>query len=133
MLLSQGAFVFGVDIAAASSSLSGYLNYRHHQSDLSQPASPIDAVKACAAAFGARIDVLINVAGIIDHYGSVDTLTDDIWDKVIAVDLTAPVRLMRAVVSVMLKQEKIDGERGAILNVSSRAGTSSLFLIFIRI
>ncbi|OQE11272.1 hypothetical protein PENFLA_c074G10867 [Penicillium flavigenum] len=123
-LLSQGTFVFGIDIATAPPSLLGNSSYEHYQSDLTQLSSPINAIKACQTAFGARIDVLINVAGIVDHYGSVDTLTDDIWDRVIAVDLTAPVRLMREVVNVMLKQEEKGGERGAILNVSSRAGMS---------
>ncbi|KAK0448618.1 short-chain dehydrogenase/reductase SDR [Armillaria borealis] len=53
--------------------------------------------------------------------GAVDILTlkDEVWERVIAVNLTGPVKLMREAVKVM----KVKGG-GAIVNVSSRAGIS---------
>jgi NAD(P)-dependent dehydrogenase (short-subunit alcohol dehydrogenase family) len=59
----------------------------------------------------------------MDRNEGVETLSDETWEKVMAVNLTAPVRLMREVVGVMKSQE--DGEKGgSIVNVSSKAGIS---------
>ncbi|EAT91002.1 hypothetical protein SNOG_01353 [Parastagonospora nodorum SN15] len=74
-------------------------------------------VEDAVAAFG-RIDGLINVAGVMDTNNSVDTLTDALWDRVIAINLTAPVKLMRAVVPHMIKTGG-----GSIVNVASKAAT----------
>jgi NAD(P)-dependent dehydrogenase (short-subunit alcohol dehydrogenase family) len=76
-------------------------------------------VKACIEAFGRRIDILLNVAGIMDLNHSADTVEDAMWDRVIAVNLTAPVKLMREVLVVMKEQGY-----GSIVNVASKAGTS---------
>lgn len=76
-------------------------------------------MKACVEKFGGRIDVLLNVAGIMDLNQSADTVEDEMWDRVIAVNLTAPVRLMREVLGVMKAQGS-----GSIVNVSSKAGLS---------
>lgn len=66
------------------------------------------------------MDALVNVAGIMDLLQSVDTLDEKLWDRVMAVNLTAPVRLMGAVVRAFREQ----GEGGAIANVGSYAGIS---------
>lgn len=70
----------------------------------------------CTAA-GDRIDALANVAGINDDFSPAGETTDAVWDRVIATNLTAPFKLMRAVLPVMEK-----ASRGSILNVSSEAG-----------
>ena len=66
-----------------------------------------------------RIDLLVNVAGKMDNFSSADAVTDDIWDAVLAVNLTAPVKMMRSVLPFM-KERKT----GVIVNVSSTAGVS---------
>ncbi|GAA2872894.1 SDR family NAD(P)-dependent oxidoreductase [Microbacterium arabinogalactanolyticum] len=76
-----------------------------------------DAIDAVIAAAGDRIDGLANVAGINDDFSPAGETTDAVWDRVIAINLTAPFKLMRAVIPVMEKNG-----RGAILNVSSEAG-----------
>ncbi|GAA2896409.1 SDR family NAD(P)-dependent oxidoreductase [Microbacterium esteraromaticum] len=81
--------------------------------DLTQQAS-IDAVIAAA---GDCIDALANVAGINDDFSPAGETTDAVWDRVIAINLTAPFKLMRAVLPIMEA-----AGRGAILNVSSEAG-----------
>ncbi|MEV7632898.1 SDR family NAD(P)-dependent oxidoreductase [Microbacterium sp. NPDC089318] len=81
--------------------------------DLTQQAS-IDAVIAAA---GDRIDALANVAGINDDFSPAGETSDATWDRVIAINLTAPFKLMRAVLPLMES-----AGRGAILNVSSEAG-----------
>ena len=76
-----------------------------------------DAIDAVIAAAGDTIDGLANVAGINDDFSPAGETTDAVWDRVIAINLTAPFKLMRAVLPIMEK-----AGRGAILNVSSEAG-----------
>lgn len=76
-----------------------------------------EAIDAVIAAAGDRIDGLANVAGINDDFSPAGETPDAVWDRVIAINLTAPFKLMRAVIPVMEK-----AGRGAVLNVSSEAG-----------
>ena len=64
-----------------------------------------------------RIDVLANIAGIMDRFLSVGEIDDSTWDKVIAVNLTAVMKLTRAALPIML-----EAGHGSIVNVSSEAG-----------
>jgi NAD(P)-dependent dehydrogenase (short-subunit alcohol dehydrogenase family) len=61
--------------------------------------------------------MLANVAGIMDHFVPVSELDDGLWDKVLAVNLTAPMRLCRRLIPLMAARGG-----GRILNVSSVAG-----------
>lgn len=99
--------------------LNDHPKFRCFQGDLANSSTAPAVVTACAEAFGNRIDGLLNVAGVLDNFASVDSVTDNIWDKCIAVNLTAPVKLMRAVIPIMRAQR-----HGSIVNVSSKAGMS---------
>ena len=66
-------------------------------------------------AFG-RIDILVNNAGIIRR-GTIETVTEEDWDRVMAVNLKGPFNCSKAVVEIMKKQGY-----GKIVNVSSIAG-----------
>ncbi|WP_426186166.1 SDR family NAD(P)-dependent oxidoreductase [Microbacterium sp. TWP3-1-2b2] len=76
-----------------------------------------ESIDAVVAAAGEKIDGLANVAGINDDFSPAGETPDAVWDRVIAINLTAPFKLMRAVLPLM---EAAGG--GAILNVSSEAG-----------
>lgn len=76
-----------------------------------------DAIDAVIAAAGDRIDGLANVAGINDDFSPAGETLDAVWDRVIAINLTAPFKLMRAVLPLMEA-----AGAGSILNVSSEAG-----------
>jgi 3-oxoacyl-[acyl-carrier protein] reductase len=66
-----------------------------------------------------KIDILINNAGIqIMH--AIDNIETSDWDKVMDVNLKAPMKIMRAVVPVMKSHKE-----GRILNISSVAGLIS--------
>lgn len=76
-----------------------------------------DAVQEVVAAAEGRVDALANVAGIMDHFHGLHELPDEIWERVMAVNVTSVVRLSRAVLPIML-----EAGQGSIVNVSSEAG-----------
>lgn len=78
----------------------------------------VDAVVEAARAHGGA-DVLVNNAGIMDWFLPAGDVDDETWEKVLAVNVTAPMRLMRAVLPGMLAQG-----RGSIVNIASVAGIS---------
>jgi NAD(P)-dependent dehydrogenase (short-subunit alcohol dehydrogenase family) len=74
-----------------------------------------DLASAAYAEFG-RIDVLVNNAGMSPLYASVDAITEDLYDKVLGVNLKGPFRLSAVVGTRMVA----DGG-GSIIFVSSVA------------
>ena len=66
-----------------------------------------------------RLDILVNDAAYNQAipFADLDSLTMEVWDKIMAVNLTGPMRLMKAVAPVMKAQG-----RGRIVNISSVAG-----------
>jgi NAD(P)-dependent dehydrogenase (short-subunit alcohol dehydrogenase family) len=61
-----------------------------------------------------RIDVLVNNAGISPVYGRLSDVSEELWDKVIAVNLKGPFRL-----SALVGERMAAGDGGSIINVSS--------------
>ncbi|KAI9745052.1 MAG: hypothetical protein M1818_001330 [Claussenomyces sp. TS43310] len=125
LFLSSGARVFGVDIAPFPSpsplSPADSANFRFYRADLLHEAAPIEAVEACRAAFGAPVDILANVAGVMDNFEGAATVSNQTWAKVTGINATVPVRLMQAVLVQGGMEER---DSGSIVNVSSKAGTS---------
>ena len=68
-----------------------------------------------------RIDILINDAAYNKAipFADLDGLTLEVWDKIMAVNLTGPMRLIKAVAPLMKAQG-----RGRIVNIASIAGLS---------
>ncbi len=65
---------------------------------------------------GGKVDLLANVAGVMDHFAPLDEVTDELWDQVLAINLYGPMRLTRAVLPGMREQGA-----GAIVMVGSEA------------
>ncbi len=63
-----------------------------------------------------RIDILVNNAGIIRR-GTIETISEEDWDRVIEVNLKGTFNCCKAVAGVMKKQRY-----GKIVNISSIAG-----------
>ena len=59
-------------------------------------------------------DYLINSAGMMDKFDPVGDLDRRWWDRVIALNLTAPMSMSNRAVNAMLKAEK----KGAIVNIA---------------
>ena len=70
------------------------------------------------AEFG-KVDVLINNAGMSPLYPKLSAVTEDLFDKVVGVNLKGPYRLSATIGERMMKQT----EGGCIINVSSNAAT----------
>jgi len=85
--------------------------------DVTAPESAEKVVKAALDAYG-QLDVLVNAAGVIAS-GTLEQTTDDMWNEMMAVNLTAPFRLMRAAAPYLR------AARGAVVNVSSVNGLRS--------
>jgi NAD(P)-dependent dehydrogenase (short-subunit alcohol dehydrogenase family) len=78
----------------------------------------IEALAAAAFEAFERVDILVNNAGMSPLYDSVADVTEDLWRKVLDVNLSGPFRLS-ALVGTRMAQ---DGG-GSIINVSSVAAT----------
>jgi NAD(P)-dependent dehydrogenase (short-subunit alcohol dehydrogenase family) len=76
----------------------------------------IDALVDAAYAEYGRVDVLINNAGMSPVYPSPEAVSEELWDKVLAVNLKGPFRLTALVGARMAA-----GNGGAVINVSSVA------------
>jgi len=72
------------------------------------------AVDACLSEFG-QIDVLVNNAGV-EGAAPLEELTDDVWDRAVAVNLTGAMRMTRAVLPFLPERD------GAIVNIASALG-----------
>jgi 3-oxoacyl-[acyl-carrier protein] reductase len=68
-----------------------------------------------------RLDILVNDAAynLSIPFGDLDSLSMEVWDRIMATNLTGPMRLTKAVAPVM----KAHG-RGRIVNIASVAGLS---------
>ncbi|MDP6388530.1 MAG: 3-oxoacyl-[acyl-carrier-protein] reductase [Alphaproteobacteria bacterium] len=123
-----GAIVRALHRAGAAVALSGTrvealeslakdLGERAHvtPADLTDPAAPGELVKTAEAALGA-VDILINNAGLTRDMLAM-RLTDDDWQTVLDVNLTAAFRLSRAVQRGMIKRRW-----GRIISITSVVG-----------
>jgi 3-oxoacyl-[acyl-carrier protein] reductase len=103
----------------ALQALASELGERAHvcPADLRDPASPEALVTAAEAAAG-PLHVLVNNAGFTRDMLAL-RMSDEDWQAVLEVDLSAPFRLARAVLRGMLRRRA-----GRIINISSIVGAT---------
>jgi 3-oxoacyl-[acyl-carrier protein] reductase len=120
-LAREGAELFLVDIDAlrleASAAAARQFNVKVTAAvcDLAQGADITATVEACRAACGG-LDILVNSAGVI-HYGAVAEMTAEQWQRLIAVNLLAPIQLVRELLPLLSAQRE-----SHIVNVCSVLG-----------
>jgi NAD(P)-dependent dehydrogenase (short-subunit alcohol dehydrogenase family) len=85
--------------------------------DLTTADAPDRIIRAAVDGFGG-LDVLVNAAGVIAS-GTMEATTDEVWDTMMAVNLRAPFRLMRAAAP------HLAARKGSVVNVSSVNGLRS--------
>lgn len=100
------------EITAAGGKITG------QQGDISDKASAEALVNLAVDTYG-KLDVLVNNAGIMDYMAGVGEVTDEIWEKVLKVNLYGPMYTSRRAVQVML-----EAGHGSIINIGSTASLS---------
>jgi len=115
-VLREGGRVVAVDVSAERldtfAADAGSADLVTVAADITDAAG-IDRIMTAA---GPRIDGLANVAGIADDFSAAHEVTDEVWQRVFAVNVDGTFRLIRAVVPSML-----EAGGGSIVNVASEA------------
>lgn len=75
-------------------------------------------IDAAVETFG-TLDILVNNAGIMDNMFSTATVTDDVWDKVLAINTTGVMRATRKALSIFEQKQS-----GVIVNMASIAAVT---------
>jgi NAD(P)-dependent dehydrogenase (short-subunit alcohol dehydrogenase family) len=98
------------EIAAAGGDVIGV------QGDVSKRADAEKIIDEAVATYG-RVDVLCNNAGVMDINQGVGELTDEMWERVMGINVNGPMYLSRKAVPLMVAQGG-----GSIVNTASLAG-----------
>jgi NAD(P)-dependent dehydrogenase (short-subunit alcohol dehydrogenase family) len=122
--VADGARVAAVDIDGAKAdatvaSLADPTRALAAQADVAD----LDSVARCIEAvleWGGRVDVLCNNAGVLDSYRPAHEVTLEEWNRVVAVNLTGPFLMARAVIPDMLTRSA-----GVIINTASVSAFSA--------
>lgn len=64
-----------------------------------------------------KLDILVNNAGVMDYMQGIGELSDDVWRRVLGINLDGPMFTSRSAIRRMLEQGG-----GAIVNIASTAG-----------
>ena len=120
LYLAEGAVVYGIDLNkerldVATKEFSN-ADFQPLVADISHVEVVENILEQIIKSAG-RIDVLVNNAGIMDDMLPVGEVSDQLWNKVLAVNLNGPMYLTRKAVKQMLEQGG-----GNIINIASIGG-----------
>jgi NAD(P)-dependent dehydrogenase (short-subunit alcohol dehydrogenase family) len=109
-LVKQGAKVFGIglDVGAAVGT-----PFPFRETDVTQESDVRSAVAAMLEAYG-RLDGVVNAAGIYMTGKRLEEVSDEDWDRTIAVNLTAIFRVCRATLPLLRR-----AGGGSVVNIAS--------------
>ncbi|HLG69663.1 MAG TPA: SDR family oxidoreductase [Chloroflexota bacterium] len=115
--LAAGAKVVATDaVPDGLESFAGRERATTMVADVSRRSDVESMIELARQRFG-RLHVLVNNAGIMDRFLPVGEVTDDVWNHVLAVNLTGPMMASRAAIPLMLETGG-----GVIINVASVGG-----------
>lgn len=121
--LEKGANVLGMDCNALTETvnraekLAG--NLIPFQGDITEKSAIAEAVAAINQTYG-RIHILLNTAGILDDYATTLETSEELWDRVLLVNLKGTYLVTNAILPQML-----DNSAGVIINMASIAGMTA--------
>ncbi|GGJ08366.1 3-ketoacyl-ACP reductase [Alicyclobacillus cellulosilyticus] len=84
--------------------------------DVSKESDIQQMIDAAVNTFGS-LDILVNNAGIMDRMTAAADVTDELWERVFAVNVTGPMRAIRKALPIMIRQG-----HGVIINTASIGG-----------
>jgi 3-hydroxybutyrate dehydrogenase len=115
-LAAEGAHIVIADVQrSAGAAVATETGGLYIQADLSQTESCRRLVEGAVGAYGS-IDILVNNAGF-QHIDPLEDFPEDVWDRMVAVMLTAPFLLIRYSWPFMREQGW-----GRVINIASVAG-----------
>ncbi|PQD99558.1 oxidoreductase [Mycobacterium sp. EPG1] len=114
-LIDEGATVVGLDLAPEPPGEFPYLN-----GDVLDAETVGRAIAAVVERAG-RLDGVVHSAGV-GGGGPIHLVPDDEWDRVVDINLKGTFVVMRAALAQMLDQERVGGQRGSIVTLSSVEG-----------
>jgi NAD(P)-dependent dehydrogenase (short-subunit alcohol dehydrogenase family) len=126
-LIREGAAVFVTDLEQhALDAVCGRLGDRCRglAADVTVAAQVQQVVRAALETLGDRIDVLVNVAGVVGQGGPIEEMTLENWEQVFAVNCRGTFLFTKEVVPVMKRHG-----RGSIVNFSSKSGKTGSALM----
>lgn len=121
-LIGEGASVVGVDLGpdAPEGLDADGSGFSYRAVDV-RDADAVRAAVAAVVAVAGRLDGVVHAAGVSGG-GPVHVLPDEEWDRVVGTNLRGTFVVARAALAQMVRQERVDGERGAIVNLASIEG-----------
>jgi NAD(P)-dependent dehydrogenase (short-subunit alcohol dehydrogenase family) len=88
------------------------------QGNIAEQATAEGLIELAISSYG-RLDILCNNAGVMDYMQGVAELSDDIWRRVLSINLDGPMFASRKAIPHMIAQGS-----GSIINTASTAGIS---------
>jgi NAD(P)-dependent dehydrogenase (short-subunit alcohol dehydrogenase family) len=73
-------------------------------------------IDAAVGTYG-TLDILVNNAGIMDNFVPAEAITDELWERVFAINTTGPMRAIRKALPIFIKKGS-----GVIINIASAGG-----------
>lgn len=86
------------------------------EADMAKESDIEKMIHTAVDTFGS-LDILVNNAGIMDNFLTAGNLTNEVWDRVLNVNLTGPFKACRLAIREMTKKNS-----GVIINISSVGG-----------
>ncbi|MDD6174327.1 MAG: 3-ketoacyl-ACP reductase [Firmicutes bacterium] len=129
-LLEKGWYVFGMDVLPAeraAEKFDGLADCCYLQGNLSDSEDRERLIRTVVGQNG-RLDALVNVAGVAPKVRrDLLEMTEESYDFVMGINTKGTLFLTQLAARQMIRQEKLDGARGYIVNISScSAYTSSV-------
>jgi NAD(P)-dependent dehydrogenase (short-subunit alcohol dehydrogenase family) len=119
-LLAEGAAVVGIDLAPEPPPGLDIEAFGYSQADI-MDSDAVNAAVAAVVAKAGRLDGVVHSAGVAGG-GPVHLIPDDEWDRVLGINLKGTFVVNRAALNQMTQQNRVAGERGAIVNLASIEG-----------